>query len=75
MNVTFSQWNIITAPPQADMDLVVVMDVLEIFYCPSEIRKARKKAVSAVKPGDYLLLGNSRQNPLYETARWSKWMI
>lgn len=75
MNVTFRQWNLIAEPAPSDMDLVIVMDVLEIFYCRSDIRKAREKVVNAVKPGGYVLVGNSRQNELYENAHWAKWML
>ena len=74
-NVTFRQWNLIAEPAPSDMDLVIVMDVLEIFYCRSDIRKAREKVVNAVKPGGYVLVGNSRQNELYENAHWAKWML
>lgn len=75
MNVTFDQWDLSLSPAPSDMDLVVIMDVLELFFRPSDVRNARDKLVSAVRPGGYLLLGNSRQNDIYETARWGKWML
>ena len=57
------------------MDLVVIMDVLEMFFRPREIKDAREKLVSAVRPGGYLLLGNTRENPIFETSWWGKWML
>lgn len=73
--VKFEQWDLSTSPAPSNLDLVVVMDVLELFYRPSDIRKARQKLVTTLRPGGYLLLGNSRQNDVFETAWWSKWLL
>jgi Nodulation protein S (NodS) len=73
--VRFEQWDLFTSPAPANLDLVVVMDVLEYFFCPSDIRIARDKLVSSLRPGGYLLLGNSRQNDIFETSWWGKWML
>lgn len=74
-NVEFQSWDLFLSPAPCNMDLVVVMDVLELFFRPSDVRNARDKLVNMLRPGGYLLLGNSRQNDLYETARWGKWML
>ena len=73
--VQFEQWNLSTSPAPSDLDLVVIMDVLELFYRPSDIRNARDKLVRTLRPGGYLLLGNSRQNDIFETAWWGKSML
>ena len=75
MNVTFDEWDLVLSPAPSEMDLVVIMDVLELFVRPSLIKDAREKLVSSVRPGGYLLLGNSRQSDVYETAWWGKWML
>lgn len=75
INVVFETWDLMLSPVPAHMDLVVAMDVLEFYFRPSHVRTARDKLVSAVRPGGYLLLGNSRQNQIFESARWGKWMV
>jgi 2-polyprenyl-3-methyl-5-hydroxy-6-metoxy-1,4-benzoquinol methylase len=73
--VKFEQWDLSSSPAPLDLDLVVVMDVLELFYRPSAIRDARRKLVDPLRPGGYLLLGNSRHNDIFETSWWGKWML
>jgi hypothetical protein len=73
--VKFEQWDLFTSPAPKDLDLVVVMDVVEYFLSPSDVRNARDKLVNSLRPGGYLLLGNSRQNDIFETSWWGKWML
>lgn len=73
--VKFEQWDLSSSPAPSNLDLVVVMDVLELFYRPSDIRRARQKLVAILRPGGYLLLGNSRQNDIFEKARWGRWLL
>jgi 2-polyprenyl-3-methyl-5-hydroxy-6-metoxy-1,4-benzoquinol methylase len=73
--VTFSQWDLTESPFPGTPDLLVVMDVLEYFFRPADVRNARDKLVSALSPGGHLLLGNSRQNPMFETAWWGKRLL
>src|SRR5258708_2610538 len=73
--VKFEEWDILNSPAPLDLDLVVIMDVLELFYRPSDVRSTREKLVGALRPGGYLLLGNSRQNDIFETSWWGKWML
>jgi len=75
LETKFEQWDLFTSPAPANLDLVVVMDVLELFFYPPDVRYARDKLVSTLLPGGYLLLGNSRQNDIFETSWWGKWML
>jgi 2-polyprenyl-3-methyl-5-hydroxy-6-metoxy-1,4-benzoquinol methylase len=75
MGVTFSQWDLADSPMPDGLDLLVIMDVLELLFRPADVKIARDKLVSALRPGGHLLLGNSRQNPLFETSRWGKRML
>ena len=74
-NIEFKQWDLAASPAPVGMDLVVIMDVLEMFFQPRDVHNAREKLVSALRPGGYLLLGNSLQNDIFETSWWGKWML
>lgn len=50
-DVRFEQWDLFTSPAPANLDLVVVMDVLELFFYPPDVRFARDKLVRALRPG------------------------
>jgi 2-polyprenyl-3-methyl-5-hydroxy-6-metoxy-1,4-benzoquinol methylase len=73
--VRFEQWNLFASPAPANLDLIVVMDVLEYFFRPADVRCARDKLIGALRPGGYLLVGNSRQSEVFETSWWGKWML
>lgn len=73
--VTFSHWDLATSPVPTDPDLLVILDVLELFFQPADVKNARDKLVSALRPGGHLLLGNSRQDLLFETSWWGKYML
>jgi SAM-dependent methyltransferase len=73
--VRFEQWNLFASPAPDNLDLIVVMDVLELFFHPADVRFARDKLVHALRPGGYLLVGNSRQSEVFETSLWGKWML
>jgi hypothetical protein len=75
LEARFEQWDLFTSPAPANLDLVVVMDVLEYFLSPSDVRYARDKLVNSLCYGGYLLLGNSRQNDVFETSWWGRWML
>ena len=51
------------------------MDVIELLLSPSEVRRARDKLVGGLRPGGHLLLSDSRQNVIFETSWWGKWML
>ena len=73
--VRFELWNLFDSPAPLNLDLVVVMDVIEYFFYPQDVRFARDKLVRALRPGGYLLVGNSRQSEVFETSWWGKWML
>jgi SAM-dependent methyltransferase len=73
--VAFAEWDLRRDPLPARFDLVVAMDVLETFCRPQLVRAARAKLVAALVPGGHLLLGNSRQGELFETAWWGRALI
>ena len=76
-NVTFTQFNLKRDPLPSGgaYDLVVLMDVLEDGFGPLAIHNARRRLVAALRPGGLLLLGNSRQSPVFETSWWGKALI
>lgn len=73
--VKFEQWDLFTSPVPKDLDLVVVMDVIELLLSPSDVRNARDKLVDGLRPGGHLLLSDSRQNVIFETSWWGKWLL
>ena len=75
LGVTFSYWDLSTCPVPIHPDLLVIMDVLEYYSRPADVRSARDKLIEALEPGGHLLLGNSRQDLLFETAWWGKYML
>ena len=74
-DVQFERWDLFDSPAPSHLDLVVVMDVLEVYLRPADVCYGRDKLVNSLRPGGFLLLGNSRQNPIFETAWWAKWMV
>jgi 2-polyprenyl-3-methyl-5-hydroxy-6-metoxy-1,4-benzoquinol methylase len=72
--VTFETWNLRHDEIPEDVDLIVLMDVLELFP-RFEIARARTKVLNAMKPGGLLLIGNSRQHVIFESAWWAKWLL
>jgi 2-polyprenyl-3-methyl-5-hydroxy-6-metoxy-1,4-benzoquinol methylase len=75
LGVTFSYWDLSSSPVPVHPDLLVMMDVLELYFRPEDVRTARDKLVGALEPGGHLLLGGSRQDLLFETAWWGKYML
>ena len=74
-HVEFLCWNLRTDPLPDNLDLIVIMDVLEMFYRPRQVRMICNKLVQALCPGGYLLVGNSRQNQWFETSWWGRAML
>ena len=77
-HVSFAEWELKRDVPPAEwgaFDLVVVMDVLEEGFGPLALRSARDRLVDALRPGGALLVGNSRQSPVFETSAWGKALI
>lgn len=74
-NVEFMLWDLRNSPMPEEMDLIVVMDVLELFFRRRDLRKAKEKLVRAMPLHGFLLLCNSRKIVKFESTLWSKWMI
>ena len=74
-HVRFAEWNLRRDPVPGTYDLIVVESVFEYFHRPSAIRAARAKLVDALSPGGYLLVGNSRESEVVESAWWGKPLI
>lgn len=75
LGVAFRNWDLVTSPVPIHPQLLVVMDVLELYVRPVHVRSAREKLVQALQPGGFLLFGGSRQNPFFETSWWGKYML
>ena len=75
-HVRFERWDILSDPPDPGRyDLVVVMGVLECFSRRGEFLTSRRKIVEMMEEGGYLLATTTRQHPLVEASRWSRWLI
>ncbi len=74
-NVRFKRWDLRQDPLIGQFPLVVVMDVLDCFYRPSDLRSALAKLVESTEPGGYLLLSAKLQNETIESARWTRWLV
>jgi len=64
-------WDLRRDQAPGRFDLVVLMDVLEFFYRPNELRAAREKIVDLLVPDGYLLVTCTRGNEVTESTWWS----
>jgi len=74
-NVNFMVWDLRSSPIPENMQLILLMDVLELFFRRRDLRKAKDKLVNAMPRRGFLLLCNSRQIRSFENTLWSKWLI
>lgn len=58
-NVEFLEWDVRRDAPQGSFDLIVATGILEYIQRPSTLRQVREKLTAALRPGGYLLLGNT----------------
>jgi SAM-dependent methyltransferase len=58
-NVEFGEWDVRRDPIRDSFDLIVATGVLEYIQRPTVLRQVRDKLATAMKPGSYLLLGNT----------------
>ena len=58
-NIEFGEWNVRMDPVDGLFDLIVATGVLEYISRPSTLRDARERLTAALRPGGYLLLGNT----------------
>jgi SAM-dependent methyltransferase len=73
--VRVAQWHLGRDSAPGTFDLVVILDVLEHGFGPRALRTARQRLVELVRPGGYLLAGNARQSPLFESSRWGRALV
>lgn len=70
--VKFNEWNLSNDPVPGIFDLITVMDVLEYYYAPSDLRAARDKIVDMLPPGGYLLITTSKARDFIERSFWAR---
>lgn len=58
-NVEFCEWDVRRDLLQGPFDLIVATGVLEYIQRPAVLREVRQKLTDALRPGGYLLLGNT----------------
>jgi SAM-dependent methyltransferase len=58
-NVDFLEWDLRQDPIAEHFDLIVAIGVLEYLTRPKTLRAACLRIVKALKPGGYLLVGNT----------------
>ncbi len=68
-NVDFAEWDVRRDPLDGAFDLIVATGVLEYIQRPSTLKRVRQKLIDALKPGGYLLLGNTVTDQRIEN-RW-----
>jgi 2-polyprenyl-3-methyl-5-hydroxy-6-metoxy-1,4-benzoquinol methylase len=74
-HVSVERWDLRRDPVLASFELVTVMDVLDCFYRPSDVRSALRKIAASVAPGGYLLISARVQNETVETAPWASRLV
>jgi 2-polyprenyl-3-methyl-5-hydroxy-6-metoxy-1,4-benzoquinol methylase len=72
--VQFNEWNLSKDPMPGKFHLITVMDVLEYYYAPSDLRAARDKIVEMLVPGGYLLITTSKARDFIERSIWARWL-
>jgi O-antigen/teichoic acid export membrane protein len=70
-NVEFVALDMLNDPLPVGFDLITADGVLDYFRSRRELARIRDKLVGALKPGGYLLLGNTRQHPVIERSWWA----
>ncbi|HEU4878637.1 MAG TPA: SAM-dependent methyltransferase [Gemmatimonadaceae bacterium] len=68
--VRFRQWDMRTGKIDGQFELVVAMGVLTSLYRPTDVRRACRMIVDAVRPGGFLLFSDVRQSRVFERAWW-----
>lgn len=59
INVEFAEWDARRDPVEGEFDLIVATGVLEYILRPSTLRAVCERLTSALRPGGYLLMGNT----------------
>jgi O-antigen/teichoic acid export membrane protein/SAM-dependent methyltransferase len=58
-NVQFAEWDVRQDPVNGPFDLIVATGVLEYILRPSTLKDVRERITAALRPGGFLLLGNT----------------
>ncbi len=58
-NIEFAEWDVRCDPISGTYDLIVATGVLEYIMRPSILKDACNRLIGALKPGGYLLVGNT----------------
>lgn len=58
-NIEFAEWDVRRDPIDGSFDLIVATGVLEYILSPSILRDACNRLTAALKPGGFLLVGNT----------------
>ena len=65
-NIEFAEWDVRQDPVNGTFDLIVATGVLEYVLRPGTLSDIREKLTAGLRPGGYLLLGNTSQ-----VRKWS----
>jgi predicted TPR repeat methyltransferase len=73
--VRFSLFDLRSDPLPGNFDLILAVHTLEYLQNPVALRRIRKKIVSALRPGGYLLLGCVCFDAVNEQSWWSRYLL
>ena len=74
-NVKFAEWDVRKDSLDDKFDLIVATGVLEYIFRPSTLRSAKERITTALRPGGYLLLGNTENVHRLESTWIGKKLI
>ena len=74
-NIGFAQCDITTDPLPGNFDLVIVDGILDYFRSARLLAELSAKIRETVRPGGYILIGNTRQHEIIENANWARWFV
>lgn len=73
--VSFAQWDLRRDAVPGYFDLIVAMDVLSVIRRPGILRTVFEKLIGAMRPGDLLLAGDFRYDPVFEVSWLGKFLL
>ncbi len=74
-SVRFGRFDLLRDTIPGTFSLIVLAGVLEYFYRPATFSMVREKLISALKPGGYPSIENTRANLIVEDSWWGKYLI
>jgi O-antigen/teichoic acid export membrane protein len=72
--ISFANWDVLNDAEPGTFDLVVVMDVLDYFKRPGDLRRVQERIRGMLPPGGHLLVTTTEQSDVFERARWRRWI-